>query len=46
VRLHPGDTVYTEPGEEHWHGAAGDQSVAHLAFSFGKTDWLEPVDED
>lgn len=44
VRLQPGDTVYAEPGEEHWHGAAEDQSVAHLAFSFGATEWLEPVD--
>jgi hypothetical protein len=23
-RMRPGDTVYTPPGEEHWHGATGD----------------------
>jgi quercetin dioxygenase-like cupin family protein len=46
VSLHPGDTVYASPGEEHWHGAARDRSVAHLAFSFGNTEWLEPVAED
>ena len=43
VTLHPGDTVYAEPGEEHWHGAAAEQAVVHLAFSFGVTKWFEPV---
>ena len=22
IEAHPGDTIYTAPGEEHWHGAA------------------------
>lgn len=44
--LHEGDTLYTEPGEEHWHGAAEDRPVAHLAFSFGATEWRGPVVED
>ncbi len=43
LRLQPGDTLYADPGEEHWHGAATDQAVAHLAFSFGATEWLEPA---
>ena len=31
VALLPGDTVYTPPGEWHWHGAAPDQFMTHLA---------------
>jgi quercetin dioxygenase-like cupin family protein len=29
--LHPGDRVYFEPGEEHWHGAAPNRLMTHLA---------------
>jgi quercetin dioxygenase-like cupin family protein len=29
--IRPGDRVYFEPGEEHWHGAAPDRFMAHLA---------------
>lgn len=29
--LKPGDTIYTEPGVEHWHGASGDSFMVHLA---------------
>lgn len=41
--VHPGDLVHAPPGEEHWHGAAEDQAVRHLALSFGATEWREPV---
>ena len=44
--LAPGDCVYAAPGEEHWHGARDDSELAHLAFSFGVTEWLGPVDEE
>jgi quercetin dioxygenase-like cupin family protein len=27
----PGDRVYFEPGENHWHGAAPDRFMTHLA---------------
>lgn len=27
----PGQTVYTPPGEEHWHGATPDSFMEHLA---------------
>lgn len=27
----PGDSVFIEPGEEHWHGAAPDRFMAHVA---------------
>ena len=29
--LNPGDRVFFEPGEEHWHGAAPDRFMSHLA---------------
>ena len=31
IELRPGDTVYTPPGEWHWHGAAPDSFMSHLA---------------
>jgi quercetin dioxygenase-like cupin family protein len=29
--LKPGDTIYTAPGIEHWHGASPDSFMVHLA---------------
>src|SRR5579875_2165320 len=29
--IRPGDRVYFEPGENHWHGAAPGRFMAHLA---------------
>jgi quercetin dioxygenase-like cupin family protein len=29
--LNPGDRVFFEPGEEHWHGAAPNRFMSHLA---------------
>jgi quercetin dioxygenase-like cupin family protein len=29
--IRPGDRVFFEPGEEHWHGAAADRFMTHLA---------------
>jgi len=29
--IRPGDRVFFEPGEEHWHGAAPDHFMTHLA---------------
>ena len=48
--IRPGDTVVIPPKTRHWHGAAPDQMMCHLALSEsddqGKaTDWLEPVDD-
>lgn len=48
----PGDTVIIPPGARHWHGAAPDRMMCHLALSESDesgaaADWLEPVsDED
>ncbi|TDD66532.1 cupin domain-containing protein [Jiangella aurantiaca] len=52
LEVHPGQTVYTPPGEEHWHGATPDDFMEHLALLEGTSDgdgatWLEHVgDED
>lgn len=29
--IRTGDSVFFEPGEEHWHGAAPDRLMSHLA---------------
>jgi quercetin dioxygenase-like cupin family protein len=29
--IHPGDRVFFEPREEHWHGAASNRFMIHLA---------------
>jgi quercetin dioxygenase-like cupin family protein len=49
--LRPGDSVWIPPGEKHWHGAAPDHSMTHLAvheaLNGSHIDWLEHVsDED
>ena len=50
--IRPGDRVFFEPGEEHWHGAAPDRFMAHLALVHVDDDgnaanWLDHVtDED
>jgi quercetin dioxygenase-like cupin family protein len=43
--LAAGDVVYSEPGEEHWHGAGGETFLVHTAVSLGETKWLEEVAE-
>lgn len=45
--IHPGDTVWFEPGEKHWHGASPDVAMTHLAIqeaiNGSPVDWLEKV---
>ena len=51
VTMRPGDTVYTPPGEWHWHGAAPSHFMARLAMweslaegqDGPETEWGEPV---
>lgn len=47
----PGDTVWIPPGERHWHGAAPDRTMTHIAMQEAldgeAVEWQEPVsDED
>ncbi|HSK93518.1 MAG TPA: cupin domain-containing protein [Candidatus Angelobacter sp.] len=44
-RIAAGDLVVTPPGEEHWHGAAAEGELEHLALSFGDTTWAEKVED-
>ncbi|MFJ4437020.1 cupin domain-containing protein [Streptomyces sp. NPDC088923] len=48
--IRPGDVVYIEPGEEHWHGATADRFMAHLAMQEADGDgevvtWLDHVSD-
>jgi len=51
IRAAQGDTVYAEPGEEHWHAAAPDRFMEHLALiedaddPADTTTWLEQVSD-
>jgi quercetin dioxygenase-like cupin family protein len=40
TEIHPGDTIYTPPGEWHWHGAAPDHFMAHFAISEAPAEGL------
>jgi quercetin dioxygenase-like cupin family protein len=45
--IKPGDVIWTPPGEKHWHGAAPDSAMTHIAIQEaldGKVvDWMEKV---
>ena len=47
--IHVGDVVWFAPNEKHWHGAAADIAMAHIAVHEvrdGKAvDWLEKVSD-
>jgi quercetin dioxygenase-like cupin family protein len=48
--IHPGDVVWFEPGEKHWHGAAATTAMTHIAIQEaldGKAvDWMEHVSDE
>lgn len=41
IEVHPGDTVFSPPGEWHWHGAHPDYAFSHLSV----TEVLSPGQE-
>ena len=47
--IQAGDSVWIAPGEEHWHGAAPDNGMVHLAIQEvqdgAAADWLEQVSD-
>lgn len=47
--IRPGDTVWIAPGEKHWHGAAPEVAMVHLAIQEAQdgatADWMEPVSD-
>jgi quercetin dioxygenase-like cupin family protein len=49
--IRPGDRVFFEPGEEHWHGAAPNRFMTHLAMlqvdeEGNSATWGEHVTDD
>jgi quercetin dioxygenase-like cupin family protein len=48
--IRPGDVIWFEPGEKHWHGATPTTAMTHIAIQErldGKTvDWMEQVSDE
>jgi quercetin dioxygenase-like cupin family protein len=48
--IRPGDVVWFEPGEKHWHGASPTTAMTHIAIQEqldGKVvDWMEHVSDE
>lgn len=46
----PGDTVFFDAGEKHWHGATADTGMSHIAVTEAvdgtNVEWLEAVGDD
>jgi quercetin dioxygenase-like cupin family protein len=48
--IRPGDVVWFEPGEKHWHGASPTTAMSHIAIqeklNGSPVDWMEHVSDD
>ena len=48
--IRPGDVVWFEPGEKHWHGASPTTAMTHIAIAEmldGKAvEWMEKVTDE
>ena len=48
--IRPGDIVWIEPGEKHWHGASPTTALTHIAIQerLGETaaEWMEHVSDE
>ena len=48
--IRPGDVIWFEPGEKHWHGASAANAMQHIAIQEsldGKAvEWLEKVSDE
>ena len=50
IEVYPGDTVWFEPGERHWHGASPNRLMVHLAIqqadaAGNAATWFEHVSD-
>ncbi len=47
--IRPGDVIWFQPGEKHWHGATPTTAMTHIAIQEGLNgnvvEWLEHVSE-
>ncbi len=50
VALKPGDVMWISPDEKHWHGAAPDNGMVHIAFQEAldgsHANWLDHVSDE
>ena len=48
--IHPGDVVWFPPDEKHWHGAAPNTPMTHIAIqealNGSSASWMEHVSDD
>ncbi len=48
--IRPGDVIWIQPGEKHWHGATATTAVTHLAIQEhlnGRVvDWMDKVSDE
>ena len=48
--IRAGDIVWFPPGEKHWHGAAPDTAMSHIAIAEARdgtvVDWMEKVNDE
>ena len=48
--IRPGDVVWFEPGEKHWHGASPTTAMTHVAIQEAQdgkaVDWMEHVTDE
>ena len=48
--IHPGDVVWFEPDEKHWHGASLTTAMTHIAIQEAldskAVDWMEKVTDE
>jgi len=49
-KIQPGDVVWSQSGEKHWHGAAPNTAMTHISIveqQDGKSaDWMEHVSDE
>ena len=48
--IRPGDVIWFDPGEKHWHGATPTTAMTHIAIQEkldgNAVDWLEKVSDE
>ncbi|HZZ75423.1 MAG TPA: cupin domain-containing protein [Puia sp.] len=48
--IKPGDVVWFEPNEKHWHGASPNKAMSHIAIQEAVNDkvveWMEKVSDE
>lgn len=49
-QVNPGDVIYFEPNEKHWHGATTTTGMSHIAvqekLNGSPVEWMEPVTDE